>query len=95
MSWQIIGHFSSIDLLPTFLRAFSEVTRGVKEMAASEPSAGNITEQLRDWGGGKATEASDAVLNLVYDELHRQAQRYLRRERAGHTLQTTVRSKHL
>ena len=59
-------------------------------MAASEPSAGNITEQLRDWGRGKGTAASDAVLNLVYDELHRQAQRYLRRERAGHTLQTTA-----
>ena len=59
-------------------------------MAASKPSAGNITEQLRDWSGGKATEASDAVLNLVYDELHRQARRYLRRERAGHTLQTTA-----
>src|SRR2546421_5908895 len=59
-------------------------------MAASKPSAGNITEQLRDWAGGKGTEASDAVLNLVYDELHRQARRYLRRERSGHTLQTTA-----
>ncbi len=59
-------------------------------MAARKPSAGNITEQLRDWNGGKDTEASDAVLNLVYDELHRQAHRYLRRERAGHTLQTTA-----
>jgi len=45
---------------------------------------------LQDWRGGKDTEASDAVLNLVYDELHRQAQRYIRRERAGHTLQTTA-----
>ena len=59
-------------------------------MAASKPSAGNITEQLQDWSGGKDTEPSDVVLNLVYDELHRQAQRYLRRERAGHTLQTTA-----
>jgi hypothetical protein len=59
-------------------------------MAARKPSAENITEQLRDWGGGKDTEASDAVLNLVYDELRRQAHRYLRRERVGHTLQTTA-----
>jgi len=59
-------------------------------MAARKPSANNITEQLRDWSGGKHPEPSDAVLNLVYDELHRQAQRYLRRERAGHTLQTTA-----
>ncbi len=27
---------------------------------------------------------------LVYDELHRQASRYLRKEREGHTLQTTA-----
>ena len=59
-------------------------------MAAKKPSADKITEQLRDWSGGKDTEASDAVLNLVYDELHRQAHRYLSREPAGHTLQTTA-----
>jgi RNA polymerase sigma factor (TIGR02999 family) len=59
-------------------------------MAASKPSDENITEQLKAWSGGKDAEASAAVLNLVYDELHRQAQRYLRRERPGHTLQTTA-----
>jgi RNA polymerase sigma factor (TIGR02999 family) len=59
-------------------------------LAAKKTSADNIIEQLRDSSGGKASEASDAVLNLVYDELHRQAHRYLRRERAGHTLQTTA-----
>jgi len=59
-------------------------------MSARRPSAENITEQLRAWSGGKDMEASDAVLNLVYDELHRQAHRYLSRERAGHTLQTTA-----
>jgi RNA polymerase sigma factor (TIGR02999 family) len=59
-------------------------------MAARKLSAENITKGLQAWSGGKNTEASDAVLDLVYDELHRQAQRYLRRERAGHTLQTTA-----
>jgi RNA polymerase sigma-70 factor (ECF subfamily) len=59
-------------------------------MATKKPSADNITEQLQGWTGAKDTEASDAVLNLVYDELHRQAHRYLSRERAGHTLQTTA-----
>ena len=59
-------------------------------MAANKPLADNITEQLQDWRGGTDTEASETVLNLVYDELHRQAERYLRRERAGHTLQTTA-----
>ncbi|MCA1600321.1 MAG: sigma-70 family RNA polymerase sigma factor [Acidobacteria bacterium] len=55
-----------------------------------KPSADNITDQLRAWTGGKDTEVSDAVWKFVYDELHRQAQRYLSRERAGHTLQTTA-----
>ena len=50
----------------------------------------NITEQLRDWSGGKAAKTSDRVIKVVYDELHRQAHRYFRRERAGHTLQTTA-----
>jgi RNA polymerase sigma factor (TIGR02999 family) len=59
-------------------------------MAAGKPSANNVTEQLRDWSGGKDPEPSDGLLNLVYDELHRQAQHYLRRERPGHTLQTTA-----
>ena len=48
-----------------------------------------ITGLLRDWGEGKQ-EALDALLPLVYDELHRQANRFLRRERRDHTLQTTA-----
>jgi RNA polymerase sigma factor (TIGR02999 family) len=57
-------------------------------MSAGKPD--NLTDQLRAWTGGKDTEVADAVLKFVYDELHRQAQRYLSRERAGHTLQTTA-----
>ncbi len=59
-------------------------------MEGKKPSADNITKLLQDWSGGKDKEASDALLNLVYDELRRQARRYLSRERAGHTLQTTA-----
>ncbi len=44
---------------------------------------------LQEWSGGKQ-EALDALLPHVYAELHRQASRYLRGERAGHTLQTTA-----
>ncbi|MBA2493070.1 MAG: sigma-70 family RNA polymerase sigma factor [Acidobacteria bacterium] len=44
---------------------------------------------LQEWSSGKQ-EALDALLPLVYAELHRQASHYLRRERAGHTLQTTA-----
>ena len=44
---------------------------------------------LRHWSGTRRDDSADTLLQLVYDELHRQAHRYLRRERAGHTLQTT------
>jgi RNA polymerase sigma factor (TIGR02999 family) len=43
---------------------------------------------LRAWSDGDH-EALAKLLPLVYDELHRQAHRCLRGERAGHTLQTT------
>ena len=49
----------------------------------------NVTELLIDWGKGDK-EALDQLVPLVYDELRRQAKRYLRHERAGHTLQTTA-----
>ncbi len=38
----------------------------------------------RDWA------ARDALLPVVYDELHRLAHHYMRGERQGHTLQTTA-----
>lgn len=52
--------------------------------------ASEITERLRDWSGNRGDDSSDALLKLVYTELHRQAHRYLQKERAGHTLQTTA-----
>jgi len=58
-------------------------------MAARKASAEDITERLRNWRIGKDKEASEELLNFVYDELRRQAHQYLRRERAGHSLQTT------
>lgn len=53
-------------------------------------SGGEITEKLRDWSGNRHADSTDAVLNLVYKELHRQAHRYLQKERRGHTLETTA-----
>lgn len=49
-----------------------------------------ITGTLRDWSESRRDESNEALLRLVYDELHRQAHRYLQKERAGHTLQTTA-----
>jgi RNA polymerase sigma-70 factor (ECF subfamily) len=49
-----------------------------------------ITEELREWSDRRGDDSADALLKLVYRELHRQAHRYLQKERAGHTLQTTA-----
>lgn len=48
-----------------------------------------IGHLLQSWSDG-SREAVDELLPLVYDELHRQAHRFLRRERRNHTLQTTA-----
>ena len=55
-----------------------------------ESSGYDITERLRDWSGEKHDDQADPLLKLVYSELHKQAHNYLRRERQGHTLQTTA-----
>ena len=52
--------------------------------------ASEITEMLRDWSDNHRADSADALLKLVYAELHRQAHRYLQKERSGHTLQTTA-----
>jgi len=52
-------------------------------------SADNLTELLIEWREGDKT-ALDKLTPLVYDELRRIAHRYARRERNGHTLQTTA-----
>ena len=51
--------------------------------------AGNITQLLAAWSEGDQA-ALDALIPVVYHELRRQASRYLRHERPGHTLQTTA-----
>lgn len=56
----------------------------LKEAAPHE-----ITKLLKEWSGGDST-ALDRVIPLVYDELHRLAHQHMRRERAGHLLQTSA-----
>jgi RNA polymerase sigma factor (TIGR02999 family) len=51
--------------------------------------AENITDLLVSYGRGNK-ESLDRLMPAVYDELRRQAARYLRREQPGHTLQTTA-----
>lgn len=54
----------------------------------SEPRS-RVTTLLIDWGKGDRA-ALDAMLPLVYEELKKLAASQLRRERHGHTLQTTA-----
>ncbi len=49
----------------------------------------DVSDLLIDWGQGDQ-EALNKLIPLVYDELHKLASRYLRRERRDHTLQTTA-----
>ena len=52
-------------------------------------SAHQITGLLVSWRKGDKA-ALDQLMPLVYDELHRLAHRYMKRERPGQTLQTTA-----
>ena len=47
-----------------------------------------ITKLLVDWGKGDEA-AFERLMPLVYDELHRMARAYMRRQPSGHTFQTT------
>jgi RNA polymerase sigma factor (TIGR02999 family) len=49
----------------------------------------HITGMLHEWSNGNQ-EVLENLMPLVYGELHKQASHYLRRERSGHTLQTTA-----
>ncbi|HYK89471.1 MAG TPA: sigma-70 family RNA polymerase sigma factor [Acidobacteriota bacterium] len=48
-----------------------------------------VTQLLQAWSAGDRA-ALDRLIPLVYDELHRLAHSYMRREHAGHILQTTA-----
>ena len=59
------------------------------EKVSDTPSRAPITELLRAWGDGD-DGALEQLTPLVEAELRRQARAYMRRERRGHTLQTTA-----
>ncbi|MEO7367755.1 MAG: sigma-70 family RNA polymerase sigma factor [Gemmatimonadaceae bacterium] len=52
-------------------------------------STRTVTELLRAWGQGDHA-AVDELVPLVYQEMRRQAERYMRAQPPGHTLQTTA-----
>src|SRR6516164_2283891 len=53
------------------------------------PHGGDVSGLLRAWSNGDQN-ALDRLTPIVYDELHRLARRYMRRERPGHSLQATA-----
>ncbi len=53
------------------------------------PSTHEVTQLLKAWGAGDE-QALEKLSPLVYEQLHRVAQRYMAGERSDHTLQTTA-----
>jgi RNA polymerase sigma factor (TIGR02999 family) len=61
-----------------------------KPSRPGEASAdGDVSALLRAWSNGDQS-AIQALTPIVYDELHRLARHYMRRERPGHSLQATA-----
>lgn len=59
-------------------------------MSESEtPAAADITRLLHQWHDG-STAAGERLMGVVYDQLHAIAEARMRREREGHTLQSTA-----
>jgi RNA polymerase sigma factor (TIGR02999 family) len=54
-----------------------------------ESNAANVSKLLRAWSDGEQS-ALDRLTPIVYQELHRLARHYMKRERPGHSLQTTA-----
>jgi RNA polymerase sigma factor (TIGR02999 family) len=62
---------------------------GINHKIMNKPPAKDVTQMLRNLNAGSESAPSELIA-LVYDELRRLAQSYLRHERAGHTLQATA-----
>ena len=58
-------------------------------MTQASTSPERVTGLLLAWSAGDQA-ALEKLVPLVYSELHRLARRYMRRENAGHTLQTSA-----
>ena len=56
---------------------------------SGEAATVDISMLLRAWSGGDQS-ALEKLTPIVYNELHTLARRYMRRERSGHSLQTSA-----
>jgi RNA polymerase sigma-70 factor (ECF subfamily) len=60
-----------------------------KAAQSGEAPASDISKLLHAWSNGDPNALAQ-LTPVVYDELHRLARRYMKRERPGHSLQTTA-----
>src|SRR5580692_11294400 len=60
-----------------------------KAANGGDAAVGDVSTLLRAWSDGDQS-ALEKLTPFVYEELRRLARRYMRRERAGHSLQTTA-----
>ena len=58
-------------------------------VSTGEPLPDDVSALLRAWTDGDQ-RALARITPIVYDELHRLAHYYLKREQAGHSMQTTA-----
>lgn len=58
-------------------------------MEENAPTSPQVTQLLVAWSKGDEI-AREQLMPLVYEELHRLAHRYMKRESPGHTLQTSA-----
>lgn len=58
-------------------------------MEGNQSKSHEVTQLLTAWGKGDEV-AREQLMSLVYDELHRLAHGYMRRESPDHTLQTSA-----
>jgi RNA polymerase sigma factor (TIGR02999 family) len=91
MNWELICYSNWVTLLTSsepgsiLGRTCFRLIGGLSMLQSPQ----NVTQLLIEGSKGNK-EALDHLLPIVYDELRRQAARYLRREAPGHTLQTTA-----
>src|SRR5215467_11799240 len=65
------------------------MANSLEDGATTPVPPGEITRLLVAWKRGDRG-AVEALIPLIYPELHRMAERYMRKERPGHTLQPTA-----
>jgi len=79
----------SYNLISPGFGGYSLQMRDQHHTTSTSASQEEVTQLLLAWGNGNQA-ALEKLMPLVYEELRRLAHHYMRRERPGHTLQTTA-----